>query len=189
MNKPWEGKHFKQIIENYSGCEPNLCMFNAGIHNAILNLTEALKKDWEQQQENLKFSEEFSEKQIQKHWDKTCAQPAEKEKSGHQGLFDIQLEAALQILKENENVLDRLHSTDKTQKLFHDEKKAESFTSSNWIPIENSKCLENHTGYFVSDGIEVSISYWDTAGFVGCENSFMKKITHFMELPKPPGEE
>ncbi len=124
MTKPWEGKHFKQIIENYSGCEPNLCMFNAGIHNAILNLTEALKKDWEQQQENLKFSEEFSEKQIQKHRDKTCAQPAEKEKSGHQAFFDNQLEAALEILKQNENVLDRLYSIDKTQKSFHDQEKA-----------------------------------------------------------------
>ena len=200
--KPWEGKHWLQIIENYSGNEPNLCMFNSGIHNAILNLTEALKKDWEEQQ---KEEDDYTCPLPRKTYKakliigkEACAQTAEKEKNGHQESYRIQ--SFLKPERENRLIKNLMMTIsmqrdemDELKRKFHDEKKAESCTLANWIVPPDFPKEEQEIYFIAKDGITD-----EKLGIAIPESKIvLLKITDisfdelkcWYPLPNPPGDE
>lgn len=56
-----------------------------------------------------------------------------------------------------------------------------------WISVKDEINLPEHLCcYFVTDGINVTMAYYDFSGFVGYDWNLIKIVTHWMPLPNPP---
>jgi len=204
--KPWEGKHWKEYEEEYG---KSYTLYNG--RESIQAATIALKKDWEEHNsssywlmrhfengthiyaeldkegkytiwENKSIANNLTRDQTSKLVeDLVCAQTAESKKTnGHQESYDLcpTCGTALGSAWEEEP--------------FHDEKKAESFMSSKWIPIETTP--EHGQEYLVAVKIKPNFAYflctYSNNKFYTFEfTKEVRDVEYYMELPKPPGEE
>jgi hypothetical protein len=51
---------------------------------------------------------------------------------------------------------------------------------------DDDKRLENHKSYYITDGKNCDLAYWDMDRFVGQDDYCVAPVTHWMELPPPP---